>query len=336
MIIACFIIGFYTTLGMYERATQTDFNVTSLTKAHLSGNFFEPSIDIIDEIKPTKKIEFKLGDEITYEGDYFSVPAISDGRKYEVKDYMYETIARITGKFQGYEKHSFKIIYKIKEIETRGMATYKIESIKKFLEPPYYTISEIDTIAENGDIINTTQILPEDEITYKIRDLLNKGRIHNLTSNFIGGTLFFMFSHVTCALNESFSWMQIVRREMNLNTTLQIKNTENNKTSAENVTLKHCSDDEVITKYKVVGIENINGRKCFKVIATETIKKYGCENFTLARGIDLEQPLMMLVGENPENKKIVATFWIDAEKRILVKAEAITTYGRYEIRLIDS
>ncbi len=120
------------------------------------------------------------------------------------------------------------------------------------------------------------------------------------------------YSKWMSALDEKFSWIQLVRRNMSLN----MNGTMISKNTLKNITLMHCSDDEIITKYKVVDVESINGRKCFKVYVLSTHKKYAkCKEF-LEDFYKHNNTLM--IGEQFNN--ISGVLWIDYNKRILVNA----------------
>lgn len=120
------------------------------------------------------------------------------------------------------------------------------------------------------------------------------------------------YSKWMSALDEKFSWIQLVRRNMSLN----MNGTMISKNTLKNITLLHCSDDEIITKYKVVDVESINGRKCFKVYVLSTHKEYAkCKEF-LEDFYKHNNTLM--IGEQFNN--ISGVLWIDYNKRILVNA----------------
>lgn len=134
----------------------------------------------------------------------------------------------------------------------------------------------------------------------------------DIYSNILGRTPLW-YSKWMSALDEKFSWIQLVRRNMSLN----MNGTMISKNAIENITLLHCSDDEIITKYKVVDVESINERKCFKVYVLSTHKEYArckefLENFYKYNNI-------LIIG-GWEFNNISGVLWIDYSKRILVNA----------------
>lgn len=331
------LIDFFVISGFYENVSKIDANTESATNVYLNSSFLNPDIKIINEIKPTKKLEFKVGDEIRYKEESISVPAIQEGRKYEIKDYVEETIAKMINGFGGYQRSIRDIVFRVDEIYlSEGVKIYKVNV---FYKDAYSSWRDTETylIDENGNIISCNVTYTEGRQRPYTDNLLNMTmERYNIESNFLGRSSFGPYSNYMSKLNESFSWTQTVRREMrlNMNVSEDLFNIEN-KNTGKNITLKHCSDDEITTKYEVVGIENINGKKCFKVNCIETVKNFGCENISTSLSwntVVLETGRMLKHFQ--KNEKMVATLWIDYEKRILVKAEEVNDGGRYELRLI--
>ncbi len=276
---------------------SAEFNTASITNVSMDGNFLYPSIEIkgyFPELLKTPSLNSK--DVYNYRITETYVGAKEDKFINFIKFFMAEFVPQREWKWK---------------VEIEDANNEIIEGHEESgYEFPCKPITKFRIDKEQGrikeSIMNPECIY---ERLYPDKNYsLEEGNIY---SNILGRTPSW-YSKWMSALDEKFSWIQLVRRNMSLN----INGTMISKNILKNITLLHCSDDEITTKYKVVDVESINGIKCFKVYVFSAHKEYTkCKEFL--EDFNKHNDTLMI---SPQFNNISGVLWIDYDKRILVKA----------------
>ncbi|MFN3528144.1 MAG: hypothetical protein ACK4YO_03485 [Candidatus Altarchaeaceae archaeon] len=272
-----------------------------ITNVWMTGNFLYPNITIENPLKPSKtlKIENKEYIYTVKETDIYE-----DNKLKGFIQFILLELGLLNNEREG---------YKIKINETNGefikaskkfSYNIKCNPVTEFLLNKNSGLIDAKILTQEGCTMEETYyslIYPEKNYTLEERSVYDNalGRYPNWYSQWMS------------ALDEKFSWKQTVRRNMSLNVSgIEIYN----KSSIKNITILHCSDDEIITIYNVKGIENLDGVKCFKVFAISEHKEYDrCKNFQ--KNYNENTTMITRSFHN-----ISAILWIDYDERILVKA----------------
>jgi len=287
--------------GFYNDLNSMEFDTDYVTNVSMNGNFLYPNITMEGGLlEPTKPLTFNDGETYNYK------ITVTDIRSVDNKFMSFIEI--ILSEFTGVHKKEWE-----KTVHIDGQDGEVIEGHTKPLNL-YGCEIKFWLNKKEGLIMNTSILNPECIGTevYPVKKFSLEER--NIYSNILdlerGAAVPVWYFQWMSALNDNFSWSQVIRRNLTLNTigVMISKNT------SKNVTVMHCSNDEITTRYKVDGIENVNGRKCFKVYAFTSIKDYGKCN-DIMRNINKE-----IVTTNWAVGNSSGVFWIDYDKRIIVKA----------------
>jgi len=292
-----FTFTYFGFLEFQKEIAKNDFETEHTTYIYMSGNFLYPNITIKGDIlNASKELNFTEKEKFVYSVIWIKLN--SNDTLGMFKDIL-------IGKYIGIGKTESKRIVEIEEKNNEIKVTkWRMDKDNKEY------LSETLWINKKGIIVNTSN-----------NDIFGKKLSQeelNIRSNML--QIVEDYGQWMSALSNNFSWTYVVERNMRLNTS-QIESYNN---LTHNITYIYCSDDKIITKYKVVGIEKVNGRKCFKVHVTTSYEdNKGCndvknyiqsswklENISYAGGI--------LEGGFRWN--ISGTLWVDYDKRILVKA----------------
>lgn len=306
IVLAC---GYFMFSNFYEKLNVAQFETEHTSNVEINGSFLSPNIVIENPLNSTKKLIFDGGEKFTYRITRYELSPDDE----KLKNFIKIIFPKI-----GVGKNEWKKTIEIKKLEEGAF----------LVEEKTNSYSSTFKMDENGSAISGISdetFFPKKE--YSPDEL-------NVYANIVKGISEWPLQW-TSAINKNFSWTQIVRRNIPFNTTKGFVNYGN---QTENVTISYCVKDEIITKYKVVGTENIDGRECFKVYGYTVVEGdyRNCtnefENYSQHHSDEKTMPIGRWFGNAS------GTLWIDKENRMLVKSiifdDHILQVGEiYEINL---
>lgn len=319
-VIAITLVGFFNIVDFYK-SMQKDFATESITTSYANGNFLFPEIHTYNDLTSTKELNLDVNERLVYK---ITITHLSSDLNSE-KRYLEIFLSKIFGfgKREVLREEYFvkRIDGDIIELELnadcRHTDKHKQRNYKLLLNK------------SSGKIVNVSEIFIECPADYQLIPEKEKNNKElNIYSNFLGVRFLYMYSPWMSLLNENFSWTQILKRNMTLNTTgivIIYKNKSSNISS--NKTILHCSSDEIITKYNVLGTDYVKGRKCFKIKAVMYTKGiWECLkaiNLSDNRTTFIDILGIYLPGTETSQgiRKRSAILWVDYDKRILLKSE---------------
>lgn len=275
--------------------TKYETNIT------ISGDFFTKGV---------------LNPDITRAGDQlnYTIPNLNIG-----EEYVYEFKSYSHPSSDSYGDIMPFLISILTEDKYKINSNLFVENLDKQNGTKTYLLKETDIFTYGGSVFHSNYSISKEGIILTSETKINLDSTLNITQiernaelNALREKAYtpVLYSPWMSVIDENFSWKQTLNFRLTFAPslgTLEIIHYPMRDSTYKYGTKGIKLNQKIITQYEVQGIETINGRRCFKVIASEDSK------------IDYSPSDEEQYSTWMQDESRTGILWIDYEKRILVK-----------------